>query len=381
MPGRDFVIEEIAAIGGAIPAGGFAKFVWTAKNRNIPFKPWNFGVELRTVRTDYPGADDPTEQVLGPNFTPFTLNGVWDDKYNPQSRLDPNNADDLAILRAPVGSLARLALGGYAELEQLAFENMVRRGNPVRITFEQLTIQGLITGVEFSYEKEWRIGYSFTFSPHHRQPGGAFSISRSPRTVLNSTQLRNEANDIVNTALEVHTRVPVNRLTGNLFNAADTLLEEWVTQIAGIDLSIEKRQLNPEQEANASLLRLAANFFSLSTTAVNLISLLESLDSTEAMDFEAGIGQLDYDVWARGLQDVARAMVVSSQRASSELQQRAQPNALALYSPQAGESLYSISNRFYRTPHNWRLIATRNGLNSLILAGTELLVIPEVTGR
>ena len=381
MPGAEFIIEEINTLGGARPVDGFQKFVWTAKNRNIPLRPWTFGVTQRTIRTDYPGADDPTEQMLGPNFTEFTLTGKWDDRYNPVLDFDLNNPDDLAIIRNRDGPGARSLQGGYAELEQFKFENMVRRGNQIRITFERLTSLGVITNCDFEYRRDWDIGYTFTFSPHHRQPGGFFALKRSPRSVLNATQLREEVAELVDEALAIHDDAPQSRITGTTFATVDVLVDTYITQLASIDLSIEKRLLTPEVEANSSLLRLAAYFFSMATTSVNLIDALEKLDSSEALDFESGIGQLNYDVWARGLMDTARKIVVSSQRAASQLQQRAKPGALALYSPPSGQSLYEVSNRFYGTPHNWRLIATRNNLDSLILDGTELLVIPEATGR
>jgi hypothetical protein len=390
MAGREFVIQELNTIGGSPPPGGtFERFVWTAKNHNIPFSPWSFGLTQRTVRTDYPGADDPTEQVLGPNYDSFTLQGVWDDRYNAPA-LNPQNAEDRAIInqagnlfggRPGAARKARDKQGGYAIREWRRMEALVRRGNQVRITFEEITIQGLITDLEISYRRSWDIGYAFTFSPHHRQPGGRFALSRSPRSVLNSKQLRNEVSDEVDVALAFHARAPRPRIKGTLYPDVDAQVDAWSANLLVIDDAIEQRNLSLDTEPGGGLLRLAANFFTMATISVTLIDELEALDSAEAMDFEAGVDVLDYDVWARGLQDQARRILVAAERAASELVQRAEPNSLALYQPDAGESLYNVSNRFYGTPHNWRTIASRNGLDSLLLAGTEILIIPEVTQR
>ncbi len=392
MPGRVFKIEEINTIGGTTPTGvQFASFEWDARRKNIPFRPWEFPTVQRTVRTDYPGADDPTEQILGPNFEPFTLRGVWDDRYNPQARLNPKDPADASILASAAsrtmkglsaaGRAAAVKQGGYAVLEWQKFEDMVRRGNFVLITFEEVKIQGIITAFTPSYLRSSLIGYEFTVSPHHRQPGGFFALKRSPRTVLNATQLRDEAAQQIDEAVVINARAPQSRLVDTVFLDVDEHVDEWVVQLAAIDTEIEQRLLTPEVEPNTSLLRLAASFFSLASISVNLIDDLELFDSSEAMDFEDGVQTLDFDAWSRGLQDKARNIVVVSLRASSELQQRAEPNARALYRPQAQQSLYDVSNRFYGTPHNWRLIARRNGLTSFVLDGTELLIIPEVTGR
>jgi hypothetical protein len=77
-----------------------------------------------------------------------------------------------------------------------------------------------------------------------------------------------------------------------------------------------------------------------------------------------------------GAEAGARAMLLAARRAQESLLAQADPNALALYQPHAGESLYAISNRFFKTPHRWREIAARNGLKTVVLEGTELLIIP-----
>ena len=378
---NQFVIEELNPLGGKTPPGGFARFEWDHKRRNIPRQPWSFGIHQRSVRTDYPGADDPTEQVLGPQFTPFTLEGRWDDRYNPLEPIPSVNAPaDRREGRPSIPDIVR-RVRGYAKAEREKFEAMVRRGNPVRITFEDITVQGIITDCQFDYRRSWDIGYSFTVSPHHRQPGGFFALKRSPRSVLNAKQLRNEVNAEVEDAAMTHERAPQSRLAGTLYQVVDTLVTEWSSQIGVIDEAIEQRNLSLETEANTALLRLGAAFLSLSSTGAQLIHVLRSEDSAEALDFERPTGVLDYDVWARALMSTARRIVVTSQRAASEIQQRAEPNAIALYRPQEGEHLYAISNRFYKTPHNWRTVFERNGLSSTTLTGEELLVIPEVTGR
>lgn len=376
MPSRDFIIEEIPSIGGAPPPGGaYARFVWTARGRSIPLGAWVFGIQQATVRTDYPGGNDPTEQVLGPRFTPFTLRGRWDDRYNPLA------AVPAAVAQNADGAAARAALGGYAEREWKRFEALVARGNIARITFEGITVQGIITNAEFTYRRSWDIGYQFEFSPHHRQPGGPFAVRRSPRTTLSASQLKRELDEVVQAALAYHSRAPAGRMVDTLFIDADELVTDWLDTVAAISAAISVRQLSLEGEGDNSLLRLAALFFRMSTVAGDILSLLSSTDSSEALDSELGIAALDFDVWSRGLQGEARRMIVVGQRAADELRQRARPNAQVLYRPQAGESLYAVSNRFFHTPHNWRLIARRNDLDSLVLTGDELLVIPEVTGR
>jgi hypothetical protein len=366
-----FIIEELNPYGGKEPPEGFARFEWTVANKNMPLQPWSFGIHQRTVRTDYPGADDPTEQVLGPNYTPFTLNGRWDNRYNQESRISPTVTD---AQRRQLGS-------EYAKREREKFENLVRRGNPVRITFGDLTVQGIITDCVFEYRRTWDIGYSFTVSPHHRQPGGFFALKRSPRTALSATQLRKEVSSHVDTMTAYHAGAPQERLVLYLYPDVDAKMDEIVERLAIVDQAIEQRNLTPEVEPNTGLLRVASEFLAMSSLSQELIDILKGYSANEALDAELAMATLDFEVWARGLMATARLLVISATRAASDLQQRAKPNALALYRPYAGEHLYSVSNRFYKTPHMWREIMRRNGLTTTSLTGEELLIIPEAVRR
>lgn len=383
MPGSEFVIRELAVPGGNPPPtsvgtgkGDYETFRWTAKNHNIPVQPWSFGVEQRTVRTDYPGADDPTEQILGPNFTEFTLEGTWDDRYN---MTRPSR--DASVDQGNDGKGVSIDVGGYAVREWRRFEAMVRRGNPIRISFEKITIEGIVINAQFDYRHRARIGYSFTVSPHHRQPGGFFKARRSPRSALNARQLLQELTTEVNALSELQTYAPVAQLVGTIYTDAEDYVADLETALGEILVAIEQRNLNPELEPNAALRRLSSQFYSTTTVAFNLIELLNGYDSSEALAYESGAGVLLFETWARGLMYNARRVVLVGRRAATDILQRAAPNAIALYTPQQGESLYAISNRFYRTPHQWRKIAERNGLTSFRLSGAEVLVIPEVTTR
>ena len=170
--GHTFTITERPDLGGFRPRSGKGQvFKWSSQNQNIPQGAWEFGGQLRTNRINYPGTDRPTEQVLGPNYTPFTLTGRWKNKFN----------------RAPVGEGQESPVPGaegnnYAENEMRLFETMCRRGNVIELQFQEITITGLITEWSFLYKRRWDIGYSFTFSPHTKggQDEIAFTQDQKP---------------------------------------------------------------------------------------------------------------------------------------------------------------------------------------------------------
>ena len=372
MPGDTFRIIELNPGGGAEPPGFPIVFEWTAANRNIPERPWTFGIKQRTMRTDYPGGDDPTEQVLGPNFTPFTLTGRFDDRYNPLAAANPDLGPEAN----------REVINGYARAEMERLETLVRRGNPVRITFENITIQGIITDLEFQYMRRSLVRYSFTMSPHHRAPVGFFSIRRSPRGVLNADQLRDDVSRVLNAMLERHARAPVARISGDLYIDVDQGVRNIQSLIERVNDSIEQRNVSETREANLALLEIGSRFLEVVTAANDIKNMFRDRTTLNSLDFDdSAIDVLNFNVWAKYMSSLAREMIVVANRSASQVAERAEPRALALYRPSSGEHLYEISTRFYQTPYSWQLIYERNGLTSTVLNGSELLIIPESTAR
>src|ERR1700760_3127605 len=142
-------------------------FVWTASGRPpnsavtmpnvitgqggakaIPVQPFPLGGKQRTVRTNYPGAQQPSEQVLGPDLKPSKFSGKLDDRYN---------------------------FLGYAVQEMRRLEAMFKRGNPVRIQYMSIVREGLIVDWDFGYLREWQITYAFEMSVHN-DPAQPFTV-------------------------------------------------------------------------------------------------------------------------------------------------------------------------------------------------------------
>ena len=348
-----FSITELPAFGSKARRTPI-RFEWDRFHRNIPFQPWEFPTKVRTKRTDYPGTtSDPTEQVLGANFEPFTLSGRWSDKWN-----EP----------------------GYAVKAWREFEQLVNTANLVQFNFQDVFVVGLITGFVPTYLRRSEIRYAFTVSPHHRRPGDR--VSKSPRTVLNATQLLHEVVAIRDTAAELHERAPRFFTSGSIYADIGDELATWDSTITSIEDAISQRIVAPDEEPGTALQRIAALYILLRTTAEAINELLREVRSDTDLGYVSAMNTLDFDVWAKGINYEARRMVVRGENNARELTARALPNSVAIYRPYAGEHLHRISQRFYGTPFNWRRIVTRNHLgNEMTLLGTELLIIPEATSR
>ena len=400
-----FTITEKPELGGFTPRSGKpAIFQWTAGNRNMPQNSWEFGGRLRTNRIDYPGADRPTEQVLGANYTPFTLVGRWSNKFNQTVPLEQRQNN----------------VGNYAEEEMTKFENMCRRGNIVEIEFQGIKIQGLITEWKFTYRRRWDIGYSFTVSPHRRPDRSEIENATQNREVVRSPkELSDEVNNNVKEYLKEHqtagqlnssdtsaifgkqsedikgTIVLTDEEAKNVFGrqprfnavpfevlqTANEQISEVSKEAVALGDIVDQRVLALEAETALSLSAAIGRTDLVIQKAYNMTTVAGPLKSAATLLYRNPIDDLNFDIWNKGRGVFGRKMVVSTNETRTELLRRQKPDAIALYRPFEGETLYSIAQRFYQDFQSWRLIYERNGLDYTTMKGDELLIIPEASKK
>lgn len=342
------------------------KFRWTSGSvsspgvgaRAAPVKPWPVPMKLRTSRTDYPGGVKVSEQVLGSNFEPFTCNGRWADKFNAE---------------------------GYALSEAGRFEAMVQRGNVVRIQFGQHVFDGIITDFTPDYARDWDVRYSFTVSNHGRvaplqQVTGTRQVLRegdlrffdrtTPQQTYDEAALENAA---IQAALS---EMRAGALNGTLFGQTADFLDGINASIEGLGDIMDQRVLRPVTRPIQEFKRMATQFRILQGNCSAVVQSLSGVRSDTELAVGTALDVVNFEVWSRSLRFHNRLLMGKSHRSARAMDERDEPSALAIYEPYAGESLYSVSRRFYGTPFMANQIAARNGLSSFELTGDEELIIP-----
>lgn len=356
---RVLTISELQRVGDSLQPTG-VEFKFGRENFSAPRGPQNFGLTLRTSRHDLPGAEEPTEQVLGWNYTPFTVTGVWDDRY---------------------------AGSGYAEATRRDFEALVKRGNPVRYQFEQVAFIGLITNLQINYQRQDRQGYTFTISPHFRHEGETVRTDPNPRRKIvydpkQSVAKARAAMDALAKSQELARQKTLSmvqsKLKTSVFADIDDAIGEVETAIATAEKTVETEVLKPGQDAANTLNRAAQAMNSAKTAISTVLSETRTIAASTHMSTSSLVDNLKFETWHRTVSGNARALVNTVERARQDMAFRARPKPKRLHRVRQGESLYSISNRYYGTPHQWRELAKVNRLNSIILQGGELLEIPEL---
>lgn len=352
---RRFTVVELQRTAQGTYTETPVRFEWTADSRSAPRHGWEYAITLKTNREDYPGSDEPVEQVLGAHYDPQTFRGVWDDRW---------------------------AGDGFAENQRVEFGKLVQRGNYVRISFEGITFTGVITHYKPTYFNSYRTGYEFTLSPHFQVQGGDTRRGRilAPKTADPTAYLL-EVDAIIEETLALHEAAPGPFVSTGLVSTVASSIGDWQSRADTINAVIETRVLTPSGDGPNSVARVLQGFQAMAASAADLLPNLASVSTTTDLVYEAAITNLNFEVWKREVAFQARQLIVTAYNAARDLGKLVDPAAKAIYRPRQGESLYAISNRFFGTPHRWREIADRNRLNGFTLSGTETLVIPNVLGK
>lgn len=355
---RSFTVVELQRTAQGQYVETPVRFEWDRKTRSSPRHGWEYALMMRTVREDYPGSDEPTEQVLGAHFEPFTISGIWDDRY------------------------ARTTTGdgsGFAENQRVEFEKLAGRGNFCRVSFEKITFTGIITNFRATYFQAYRIGYKFTFSPHWRVQGGDFRrgtvlipATQSPALALADVE------DILDQLGIAHAAAPGPYVQGTLVSTVLNQIQDMSNRATVIGNVIQGQVLTANADGPNSLARVAQGFQGLRASAAAMLPILATRSTATDLAYEDAIPNLSFEAWVRGISNLARQTVVAADRAAKQVGRLIEQKPRAIYLPKKGESLYAISNRFFNTPHRWRDIALRNNLTALSLSGAEILVIPDI---
>lgn len=340
-PGESF--EWVAAREAPDPALGGA--------RAIPIQPWIRGGQQRSVRTDYPGARTPSEQVLGPRHKNHQFTGRWDDRYN---------------------------FPGYAREEEARFEAMAFRGNLVEIAFQEATYVCLIKDWDVQYHRDWYARYVFQVSVHDRTQ--AFNLAdRSPTTTKSASEAADELTAVVSSLQEALVGVPEQGMSGDTSDIVKASMATMAVNQDSLLDTLDQRELAASDSSRAvsPFGRLATQFRAVRDDGLQIQDDLLLARSDLNLGVNTAKNVLDFEDFARSMRFNARVLMGQSSAAASDMDERDKPDALRVYRPYAGESLYNISRTFYGTPFSWRLIADRNALDDFELTGDELLVIPE----
>lgn len=359
-------------LGGSMDGGSFTVQELTGEQRVVvlrgrakPYRPLAFASSMRTKNTWYQGNPVSTQQVLGPELDPTTVEGKWKDRFIAGAEADGGegailvNNDPDAVQSAD----AAVAL----------FESIRSGGNAVRVVWGSRVREGILVFFKADYDRQQDIAWTMEFEWHSegQQEVRAVEIPTNRDDLLNGM---NSLDDILGFSPEdvaqafnaqlLDTIQTTRAAVGDMFGvlrAANTVVSTPASVAGGVSAAAESIRLELTEEIG----RLTENpVFSTPDSAVmfavspSSVMLVEAYRRTTAR----------------------RAASVRCDALNLDRQERAVPVIQVVPVPQ-DTSLYTLSVRYYGTPDFANFLADANDLTSKVVpAGFQLRIPPKPAG-
>jgi hypothetical protein len=344
-------VTELRRTGAGLEDTGTV-FRWTGVEHSSAQDMIDLHLQAKTVRREMPGSNKVVEQALAATWQPFDISGEWDDKWG-NKRF--------------VRSDGPFALYTFQEFAQL-----VTRTPLVRFELDGLSFTGIITDLKIRYRIKTRIGWTITLSPHDNE-----NVSIKPTVQISTQTLPKWIEDSVKTAQQLNTQfdtvkfIPMKTPRIDAFTATLLEVNDAIDRLQRIGADLfQSDTLN-------QLLLLATTFRRLRGAGLQVTLALGRLTSDVDLAFADALNSARQEEWIASSMTVGWQTIGVATRAELDATRRAKQKPRAIYYPKSGESLERISLKFYGTADNWRAIYDRNNLSSLVLNGTEELLIPE----
>lgn len=359
----ELIITELERAGDGTLVDTPVTFKWSSVEHASPQGEIPLHLMVKSNRREMPGGNTVVEHAMAATWQPFTMEGEWDDKWG--NRRTPSSA-----------SLQRT--GAYALNMFREFAKMVTRMPIVRVEVDALSFTGLLTDLKVMYRTQTHIRWSVTMSPHVNEiidlPKKRVRASQSlPKWVEDASTQIDELDVSLGEITGTVDLPPLSFKTPQLGFLTTTMLEinDALDRLNGI---VED---GFHTETESRLLLMASTFRRLKAASYSGFDYLRNSIPDENLGYADALEEMRYKDWVYGNIEKYWNLIALSREAEIDCRRRAKQSPRAIYYPKRGESLERISMMFYGTADNWRAIYDKNNLSSLILDGTEELIIPE----
>jgi hypothetical protein len=440
--GRD-VREGTSVVFEAVSKGITPQRV-VLRGRALPYAKVDWGVSQRVTTTFYPGNPVATQQVLGPEELPTTMEGMWKARY-----LENNVLVDGVELDPDPFAVVRL------------FSDMCRIGAVWRVTWLGEVRRGVMTSFTPTWHRQTDCGWEAVFDWAARDddgteppdlgdpPGGSFDILGEINSFLDKVAAAPlVASQLVNMVIGDIRAIQetASRIVG-ILASAETLVSAPAQVIGSLraaivslanQVNVAVRRIGDSAQSSVTAVStlggaLSANEFTSSsesfasgTKAASVRKTVgipagtadkiaggtvdparngqsgasgteaaapddEGLVATGtgtaantnsgAQSVSAQSGMLAFEAWRRDVVNAMHSLFFEVDRAVAGVERRNVPPILRTITTLQGDTLYSVSSREYGSPDFANWIASANNLRSAILEpGTELRIPSRPTG-
>lgn len=316
--------------------------------------PFEFGGEQKIEKVYYPGQSEPTMHILGPQESDIKVNGRLTDKRYKDKKFR-----------------------GVAVEFQKLMDSIRIRGNLLHIQMGEISRYGFLQKSMFRMKNNDDIEYELNFAiVSFNKPRGILKAGRSSDFPVQANkdltaaaeQFNQDFIPVINTIKKSFAE-QITELIGDVASAVKlvtTFVDTVFNTIDDLQASVARAQ---------GLVKHARNKILDYQRRVRSFPILGNSTNPSAVGIAAGYQNAKY------IQDsLSRVLTLQALLAALSLQLRAITLTLpiARYRVKLGDSLQSISVRFYNTQDNWTKIYDHNKLSTTVLTVGQVLEIPRV---
>lgn len=320
------------------------------KGRALPLDRAAWGVTMRTALTFYQGNPEGTQQVMGPEYPPLTIEGKWKDRF---------------IEKQAVVDGSETAITTSAQLVEL-FYRMTESGNEVRVQWATEVRVGVIKSFVPTWDRLQDVGWKLEFEWHARNAAKtkakAAAVFASPDDLLKKL---NDVDDLLAqiedfpkaiTATLVSDIDAARQQIGKLFavvRAFNTVLALPGTLIGAIAAAVGSIIAQMGDEAS----RMSETSSQKMSISTQVATMLQTEDNRR-----------DMAVRVVALSDAALQL-------QEQTQAQVNPSVAVQVVTQTDKTLYDLAMQYYGNPDMAAFLGAYNGISgALVTAGTVMLI-------
>lgn len=353
------------------------------RGRSLPFSGVNFGTRQRTKITYFAGNPVGHLDVMGPEWTPTTMNGKWNDVhlFDPRNSATLNNFPGITQQAQPAGlevQGATFTSGGSVPSQAAktaralrdAMMSICRGGAHLRVEWASIVRYGVLR--EFSHvhraeeDLEWEAHFDWTGDTEN-QPVPA------PERLDLTSILR----QIIDRVTEV-----IDRLNDPLFRA-----EVWVRELSGLVTKlgqlIEEILGTLERVANLALTPLEvlgtirASFAGIILAANDMIDVFERQSAVVVTSPTGDPAQIAIDNAVQyEIRRLLARLAAEGRIATERVERFDSPRIKTVVTISAGVTLRDVAEAQLGAANHWREIADFNGVSSPVLPPGTVVRVP-----
>jgi hypothetical protein len=365
-----FIIQELTG----------DKRVLTLRGRSLPYRGLKFVGKQRVVITNPPGSTRGTPTVLGPEFGPTTVEGEWKDVFLGRTVSATGSGElPVDISGRPIAAVQVLArvvdsirLAG--QLLRVTWAGNVRRGFMTEFTPDWQNVHD----AKWSMTFEW-VSYDDDEAPMMKLPsvdvtGISRRMSRAYTDFLDVPAPGSGIGFRFTTGL--------NKLRGQLENAIFSIEDATQNFVKAVTQPLREVG-NLVATCESVSTESSAMMDYLSTTWTDIVDTKGTAYQIPAPEGDAvsGFQSLTVTEWQYDQKAQLRTLRSTSLATQNDIAAASPQVVVDTYQARNGDTLQSVSFKYYGDDSHWRDLMVYNDLPSSVLIAGDLVEIPRQTRR